>query len=393
MKMPTIEWKRLVIAAVAIPLLAVSAPQKERPSPGVVERAPAEKVAAGETSPVERARSLIEALEAFQAPPARKPDAESIPSKEEIEETAAALAEHVEKSPEAAEASILMARLLRLDPTALPEASKGEGEKGADPEDVDVRENLAAHAFLDAVLERDPGHAEAHYWKGRLHTETFLRGEWGFTTRTEDLDKGVEHLRRAVAGAPEESAYRETLALALTDQGRPGEGIAVLRGKGKAEHPMIPLLADLELVGVPPGAEYVTEHVHDMTGMIEVGQAGLEDHIRLRVRTYEIHAGARQVEHFYRTRWPSFDFFYATTAMMGADGMDAAPLEATQFLRLEVGSVIPARGPLDIPDQPEEGILLLLMEVNCEEGRSLAMHPDISREPISFLTLMNFRTP
>lgn len=388
--MPMIEWKRLVITAVAIPLLAGSTPEKGKPSPDVAGRAPGEKVAAGETSPVERARRLVEALEALQEPPWEPPAGEAIPSKEEIQEVAAALYEHVEKNPADAKAFIFMARLLRLDPAALPVGSKREEEKPAGPEDDAVRENLASHAFLDAVLERDPRHAEAHYWKGRLHTETFLRGEWGFTTRAEDLDKGVEHMRRAVTGAPEESSYREALALALADQGRPGEGIAVLRGEGKAEHPMIPLLADLELVGVPPGAEYITRHLSARAGMLTVGEHGLVDHMPLRVRTYEIHAGARQVEHFYRTRWPSFGFFYAATAMMGA-GMDAGPLEATQFLRIEEGTVVPAKGPEDILDG--EGILLSLIEVSCEEARTQAVHPSSSGEPVSFLTLMNSRKP
>ncbi len=389
--MPTIDWKRLVMPVFAIPLLALSAPQEASPSPGVAEKAPAGEAAAGVTSTVERARRLVEKLEAVQTQPSGMPNAEAIPSKEETEETAAALADHVEKNPTDAEASILMARLLRLDPEVLSGSPKGETEEGAGPEDAGVRENLAAHALLDTVLERDPRHAEAHYWKGRLHVETFVRGAWGFTTRPEDLDKGFEHLRLAVAGAPEESSYREALALALADRGRPDEAITVLRGEGKAEHAMIPLLADLELVGVPPGAEYITRHLSAKAGRLRIAEHGLVDQMPLRVRTYEIHAGARQVEHFYRTRWPSFGFFYAATAMMGAGGKDAGPLEATQFLRIEEGSVVPARGPEDFLEG--EGMLLSLTEMSCEEGRTQAVHPSSSGEPVSFLTLTNLRKP
>ena len=285
------------------------------------------------------------------------------------------LEDHLGSHPDDVDAIVLMARLTRVSPFAHAETPEA-GEPV--PEDT-------VRALIEKALELDRDHAAAHFVKGQLQLERVIQGETGYAVLPEARDEAIGLFRRAVELAPGELLYREALARALADQGRPMEGIAVLRASSARNHPMNPLLSDLSQVPIPDDARYLGSHILAMDDMIILGELGREDHLDLRLRVYEIHATAEEVTSFYRRYWPEFRFLTTGT------GEDAGQTRA-QYLRFKGDSVRFLKDFADLPNKVKQGMLMRLLQHDDEELlASMAVHERQPGQPLCFLLLINFR--
>jgi ankyrin repeat protein len=211
----------------------------------------------------------------------------------------------------------------------------------------------SAEEALDRVLSAHSHDAEALYYKGRLYG--FPIAVSSHAARRKDLNKAVEFLRQAVKYAPKKIKYRETLAYFLADQGRPGEAKTILQAVNK-DHSLIPLLADLESVPVPPHVEFATEHEAGLMLMMDMGsEGGISDNLRLRTRTYSTQQERSGIETFYRAHWPAFHWIPDWGIQPHQPGDGTPPLLYRQFLRGGPGAWKPSRDLEEIMRQKKNG--------------------------------------
>jgi hypothetical protein len=124
--------------------------------------------------------------------------------------------------------------------------------------------------------------------------------------------------------------------------------MAAVRDLDAGRHLLSRLLADLKAVPLPAGA---IPWLQDNIMFVQLGMAG-SSYPLARIRTYLIPQSAAQIEAFYRRAWPDFRWFRE----------DKDPI-FTQFLHLQRGAWRPTtRGRDSIPEHPESGILLSLIE-------------------------------
>ena len=170
-------------------------------------------------------------------------------------------------------------------------------------------------------------------------------------------------------------SYRETLASLLTDWGKPREAAAILSEVSGEEHPMIPLLLDLAAVPIPDEAELVDGSL-EMTYWATLAEAGIMDHLELRLRTYRLSMTPEEVETFYRSHWSRFRF----------SDEDFGPV----LLRWQDGTLKPAVPTAEDPARtPKDGLLMMLFEPDEEMAEVLNLSSE--NEPLCFLHLINFR--
>ncbi len=208
----------------------------------------------------------------------------------------------------------------------------------------------SAEEALDRVLAAHPHDAEALYYKGRLYG--FPIQVSTHVLRRKDLDKAVECLRQAVRYAPKKIKYRETLAYFLADQGRLGEAKTILQAANK-DHPLIPLLADLESVPVPPHVEFAAGHKAALMLMMDMDS--ISDNLRLRTRTYSTQQDRSDIETFYRAHWPAFHWIPDWGIEPHQPGDNTPPLIYRQFLRGGPGAWEPSRDLEEIMRQKKNG--------------------------------------
>jgi tetratricopeptide (TPR) repeat protein len=211
----------------------------------------------------------------------------------------------------------------------------------------------SAEEALDRVLAAHPHDAEALYYRGRLYGFPIMVST--HAARRKDQDKAIECLRQAVKYAPTKIKYRETLAYFLADQGHPGEAKTILQAANK-DHPLIPLLADLESVPVPPHVEFATAHEAALMMMMDMGfESGISDDLRLRTRTYSTQQDRADIETFYRARWPAFHWIPDWGIEPHQPGDNTPPLMYRQFLRGGPGAWEPSRDLEEIMRQKKNG--------------------------------------
>jgi len=281
------------------------------------------------------------------------PDA--TPVIEEVERARASLAARLLGHPQDVAALILWARIARHDSLA------------------------ASYAALDRALELEPRNPEAHYWKGRLRGEPTMT-EDSLGTQRQNLEDAVGHLRTAVELAPQNVAYRRTLAVCLVDQGKAGEARTVMSAVTGGENLLLLLLSDVEALPIPDGTLLragLDAYVYGVGSLEALGRIGRTDQPRLRLRVYRLSMNAAAVEAFYRSHWPGFRF-----VPMDDEG-EKGSREYVQYLRRTRGGFEPLAGGARMPGQPTEGIFMMLVD----EGE----HPEGSGAARSYLVLTNYR--
>ena len=326
---------------------------------------------------------LISRLEALQdAEESEHPDPDEIPSYAEVKKARIELDAHVKSHPNDAKALLLWARIMRELPFGMQLEAAGE---------VSEPDYDTIHTALDRVLQLEPRNAEGHYWKGRL-TGPPLIAPTSRPSNPQDLDQAIRHIRRAVALAPNNGLYRETLAIYLADQGHPGEGENILSNVFGETHPMIPLLSDLASIPLPEGAELLLSHIISMSAYIPLFDSGLEDHMRLRVRAYRLSMTPENIEAFYRSRWGSFRFFNLNGEAPNTEkGRHDGDRDFIQYFKWRSGRLEPATRLAELPDNPKGGIIIQLSEVDEQsEEQTVDLRPQ-PREPVCYLVLINYR--
>ena len=237
---------------------------------------------------------------------------------------------------------------------------------------------LAPAVALDRVLAAEPHNAEALFLKGRI-------------TLGRNPEKGVALVRQALESAPDNLKYREFLAQYLANHGRMGEAGQVLRAAQK-DPPMIPFLEDLEAVGVPEGGELLAASGLSLPMMLVLGDAGLADHMNVRLRTYRYRKSPAEIESFYAGHIPGFRF----VPHKEEDEDTPAPegptllLHAYQFLQVKSGSVKIMSGPIESLDlqKTKDGIEMQLFEIKNDPDLKRKLRPG---EHSCYLILTNFR--
>jgi hypothetical protein len=228
------------------------------------------------------------------------------------------------------------------------------------------------------VLAAEPHNAEALFLKGRITLGT-------------NSGKGIALVRQAVEFAPDNLKYREFLAQYLANHGHLGEAGQLLRAAQK-DHPMVPFLEDLEAVGIPEGGELLAGSALSMPIMIALDDAGLADHMNVRLRTYHYTKSPAEIEAFYAGRIPGFRFIphkEESEDTAGAEGPSLL-LHAYQFLQVQSGSVKTMSGHIESQDlaKTKDGIEMELFEIKND--------PDLKRklsagEHSCYLIVTNFR--
>ena len=287
------------------------------------------------------------------------------PTDEELEAAQKELAARMKAKPQDARTLLLWAKLWMLGGPKVREAS------------------LSGREALDRLLAADPRNSEALYFQGRM-----LGGPCQGGKRC-NLGEAIPLLRKAVEAAPKNVKYREVLALFLADEGRPGEARRVLSAGAKKNHPMLMVLEDWEKLSVPDGTEFFFEHMISFFGVMSLDQVGLQDHQRLRVRTFLLQKSRSEIENFYAARVPGFHFFAeGERKPEGSEEPDAVTY--VQFLRPAAANLRPSSNRKGIPHNPTagSGILMVLIEMKAELETQRKLGPDEHR---CFVILVNFR--
>jgi tetratricopeptide (TPR) repeat protein len=332
---------------------------------------PPEPAATGEaaTASIESLAELIRRVEAVEdrsAPPSWRVGEELLPSDGEVDRAITDVATYLKANPSDAAGYVLWARLARLRPRP-PQR----------PQEISPTDIIGA---LKRAVKLAPGNADAQYWLGRGYSDPKESTTDGIG-RYSSIDQAVEHLRKAVQLAPTKVAYRETLAFSLADQGRPGEAKTILQAAASGDTLMIGLLSDLEAVPIPPGAQLLSEHPLTMTFKLQLAQGGLEDHWRLRLRTYELSTTRDRVSDFYQSRWPGFEFIREDSDEASDTPRDEQNHLLFQYLRWQNGKLTWVDSESEIPQMPKEGMQICVIEATNEE----------TRRPTRLLVLTNFR--
>jgi len=256
---------------------------------------------------VEKARALAQKGEALEA----QGGWGETGSAEELRGVAAQLAAYREAHPEDIQAWILGARLGRLDYLSHAEFLRGATlQTDLAASDAEGAKNLAElQALLDRALALWIANAEAHFWKARLFglRHTVIR-DGSMESEPRDLQAAIREASEAVRLAPEALEYREALAMYFVLNQQETAAAGVMKEVSGGRHPYYVLLRGLLEIPVPQSAIALPEATEQLA-QTEQMKGRLEDNSRLRLRVYIVPASAAEIEAFYRTRWPAFQWF------------------------------------------------------------------------------------
>jgi hypothetical protein len=312
----------------------------------------------------------------------------------DVGKAATQLTAYLNSHPKDVRALILSVRLARFQKFAQPLVIQG-GDK------VPTFASLAAeyapyHAALNRALKLEPKNAEAHYWQARLYGQShhWMGMLYGAATPTAEIaavaraygDSAVRYGRRAVELAPDRIQYREALAIYLILTQQEQEAAAVLRDVAGGHHPMSMLLADWQAIPVPAGATSLPRFSQGIARM-EMTDESMADYPFLRVRMYVVTTPADSVQAFYRSWWPSFQLIQTDDQQMG----DARMRMYSQYLRWQGGQLVPAQAKSAIPDEPVEGIGMILIEIVNPPAEVRQQFPIPLGSVFSALTFVNLR--
>ncbi len=283
---------------------------------------------------VETAIHTFEGLEAsgktfFAAPPEMRNE-EANRAAALLDNAAVNLAAYLKSHPEDTKALLLKARLLRAQDAKAPRTFTGGPDgvslAGGEPHTADIN-NL-----LDTVLSREPGNAEAHYWKARvtaLQEPVIKEGKLSYEGG--DVEKVLNHASRAVQAAPGNLVYREYLAQALIAAGRPEEAMDLLKDVAGGSHPINRLLSDWKLIPLPEGAVVDVEMTASAVQMAMASEDAAS-FPNLRIAIFAVPRPLVEIVAFYRSRWASIrepdtgDRSYQL--LLDWKGTDLVPVEA-----------------------------------------------------------------
>lgn len=251
----------------------------------------------------------------------------------------------------------------------------------------DTTDHLApVHALLDRLLVLEPRLAEAYYWKARLLAMSNPRFDGDSLIINVDWDGCLSTVERAVELAPAEGRYRELLALARAEHGDFAGAADAVRDLDGGKNLVYLLLSDFTAVPMPEDRIALPRVQSTFAEMY--GQSGLGGYSNLRVRAFAVPGGAKRIEEFYRVTWPEFTlFFQQEDEISRTFGQWLSP--AKTGMRPETSDKF-----LNSNDQPEKGIMVLVMEMTDPTEEMTAMYPNDPRllEPFTQVVMVNFRS-
>ena len=339
---------------------------------------------------LQSAEALAASVEAAERDPALAVRLDSELTLEAVEVELANIRAYLVASPEDPDALMLTVRLGRVrDLLAFRDAVTAmfTNPTATMPEPPDMAPLLAT---LDAVLERTPSLASAHYWKARILLEDAARRAETSPTpvSSNDIDPearsiALREARSAVELAPSNVAHRELLAGLLLADGDLDGAREVLSDPSTAGQLMQLLVEDLQAFAPPPPA--VLDHVlTSFALMVTTMSAGdsedpvLARYVELRGVGWSSPASTAEVEGYYLERWPGMRFFEA-------DGWEGA--SAAAFIPAEGGWLALSREEdFRAADQAmDSGVLLLVLPSDTygqmrDQARSQGL-PDIMLLP------------
>ena len=288
-------------------------------------------LAADADNPVARAKELLALLD--KAPK----------QAEDFEPTAAALEKYLEAHPDDADALVVSARLTFLS------FQYAKSDRPRQLLDVDV---AAAHKRLDRALALQPDNAEANYWKAWM---LFNGGQLGGNPHGTTADDYVRFARRAVELSPREDRYKEGLADAFVNVGKPKEAMKVLAGVRNGQHPVYLILSDMESFPIPEKAVFEPE-ASEIAGTSLLDSGLVADNWYLRARVYVVPMAAAEVGAFFKKQFPSF--VLGKPADVEKDEGNQTAMYQVLFRRAASGweQVRP------LPNQPKDGLVVTIIE-------------------------------
>jgi len=109
---------------------------------------------------------------------------------------------------------------------------------------------------------------------------------------------------------------------------------------------------------VPTGAVPLREQAQGLARMW-MAEKALQGFPFLRTRTYLVALPADSVEGFYRRHWPGFRLFFMETE----EDAGARMRSFSQHLSWRNGRFVPAPAKEQLPDEPTEGMAVVLIEI------------------------------
>lgn len=335
---------------------------------------------------LQSAEALATSVEAAERDPALATMLDAELTLGAVEAELAGVRSYLATSPEDPDALMLTVRLGRVrDLLVFRDAVTAmfTNPEAAPPEPPDMAPLLAT---LDALLERTPSLATAHYWKARLLVEDAAHraqfdpaavpagGNDPGTTGT-----AATEARSAVELDPANAVHREFLAGLLLADGDLDGAQEVLSDPSTSGQLMQLLVADLQAFAPPPPAvlDDVLTSFALMVTMMSAGDSEdpvLARYVELRGLGWSSPESTAEVEGYYRERWPDIRFF-------AADGWEGA--SAAAFVPADGGWVSVSREEdFRAADQAmDSGVLLLVLPSDTygqmrDQARSQGL-PDI----------------
>ena len=263
---------------------------------------------------------------------------------------------------------LLAARLGRaLEVTTPATVNLGAGLK-QQVADMDARQRQRLeqlHSFCDRVLAVDANNAEAHYWKAQLYgLSHYVMSDHKTKTNFVDLASALRMAQRASDLAPQNTLYREQLALYLFFNHQEKEAMAQMREVAGGQHLMYLLLKDREAVPIPPKAV----PLEDVSISITFGGVGDEkrqdNYPFLRSQVYLLPMRASDAQAFWRRTWPDFQLCKPGGQNgKGSKDRGSEPAVFMQIMKWRGTELYPSPTAENLDAKPKEGIALIVMEL------------------------------
>ncbi len=229
-----------------------------------------------------------------------------------------------------------------------------------------LRDKITApyHAVLDRALQRSPGNAEFHYWKGRL-LALFepLRSGSRLDPQHSTLPQAIREMRLAASASPAQAKYREGLAALLLANDQEADAIAIYKDLQGGRHPMYLLLRDWAQVKLP--AKTAPDPVATAS-LVQRAQFAGRDYALARCRAYLYPGTSAQFIAECRRRWPGFRLVQGPGVKTG----ERAGLKTyAQVFAWKGGALAPSAATAkDLARAPKDGLTFNLVEMRAPKS-------------------------
>ena len=230
------------------------------------------------------------------------------------------------------------------------------------------------HEALNKALEKEPENAEAHYWKARLYGTTekvILDGKTSY--KFSDYDKAVKFAKKAVELNPANDLFRETLVLYLAEKRKFEEARVFIKNTRGGKHPVYLLLRDLQYFPLHINTVFLPGETENLMKAVK-DKGEITDYHSLRVHVFSVPLSAEGLEEFFEKFLPEFNLFEIKR------DKKKRTTDYTQYLKFWDKDMYTVNAVEDIPDLPQEGITLEIIQYTKKSSSSIDDAPSFVRE-------------